>query len=107
RQQTDDLVSQLAASIQMKVQDDSRLRAQAAREQAEQISSAALAIHARRLRGGKLSLFGNGGSATDAQDWAIDCVLPQSGYRPIAAFSLSLEPASISAIGSDAGTEII
>ncbi|PYX55870.1 MAG: phosphoheptose isomerase [Acidobacteria bacterium] len=107
RQQTDDLVSQVAASIQMKVQDDSRLRAQAAREQAEQISSAALAIHARRLRGGKLILFGNGGSATDANDWAIDCVLPPSGYRPIAAVSLSLEPANISAIANDVGTEVI
>ena len=107
RQKTGDLVSQVAASIQMKVQDDSRLRAQVAREQAEQISSAALAIHERRLRGGKLILFGNGGSATDANDWAIDCVLPPSGYRPIPAVSLSLEPANISAIANDVGTEVI
>jgi len=107
RQKTGDLVSQVAASIRMKVQDDSKLRAQVAREQAEQISSAALAIHERRLRGGKLILFGNGGSATDANDWAIDCVLPPSGYRPIAAVSLSLEPANISAIANDVGTEVI
>jgi D-sedoheptulose 7-phosphate isomerase len=107
RQKTGDLVSQVAASIRMKVQDDSKLRAQVAGEQAEQISSAALAIHERRLRGGKLILFGNGGSATDANDWAIDCVLPPSGYRPIAAVSLSLEPANISAIANDVGTEVI
>src|ERR1700730_1163098 len=107
RQETGDLVTQVAASIQMKVQDDAKLRAQVAREQAEQISSAALAIHQRRLRGGKLILFGNGGSATDANDWAIDCVLPPSGYRPIPAVSLSLEPANISAIANDVGTEVI
>jgi D-sedoheptulose 7-phosphate isomerase len=107
KQDTGDLLSQVAASIGMKVQDDSRLRAQVAREQAEQISSAALAIHERLLRGGKLILFGNGGSATDANDWAIDCVLPPSGYRPLPAVSLSLEPANISAIANDVGTDLI
>jgi D-sedoheptulose 7-phosphate isomerase len=107
RQETGDLVSEVAASIRMKVQDDSALRAQVAREQAEQISSAALAIHDRLLRGGKLILFGNGGSATDANDWTIDCVLPPSGYRPVPAVSLSLEPANITAVANDVGTEVI
>ena len=44
KQETRDLLSEVAASIGMKVQDDSKLRAQVAREQAEQIAeSAALA----------------------------------------------------------------
>jgi D-sedoheptulose 7-phosphate isomerase len=107
KQKTGDLVSEVAASIRMKVQDDSALRVQVAREQAEQISSAALAIHDRLLKGGKLILFGNGGSATDANDWAIDCVLPPSGYRPVPAVSLSLEPANITAVANDVGTEVI
>jgi D-sedoheptulose 7-phosphate isomerase len=107
KQPTADLVSQVAASIQMKVQDDSVLRAQVAREQAGAITSAALAIHERLLRGGKLIIFGNGGSATDANDWAIDCVLPPEGYRAVPAVSLSLEPANISAIANDVGTEVI
>jgi D-sedoheptulose 7-phosphate isomerase len=107
KQETGDLVSEVAASIRMKVQDDSALRVQVAREQAEQISRAALAIHDRLLKGGKLILFGNGGSATDANDWAIDCVLPPSGYCPVPAVSLSLEPANISAIANDVGTEVI
>ena len=58
-------------------------------------------------RGGKLIIFGNGGSATDANDWAIDCVAPPTGYRPIPAVSLSLEPANITAIANDVGTELI
>src|ERR1700723_3572319 len=49
KQETGDLVSEVAASIQMKVQDDSVLRAQVAREQAGQISSAAGAIQDRIL----------------------------------------------------------
>ena len=107
KQETGNLVSEVAASIRMKVQDDSALRVQVAREQAEQISSAALAIHDRLLKGGKLILFGNGGSATDANDWAIDCVLPPSGYRPVPAVSLALEPANITAVANDVGTEVI
>ena len=78
-----------------------------AREHAEQISSAALAIHERLAKGGKLILFGNGGSATDANDFAIDCVLPPAGYHPVPAISLSVEPANITAIANDVGTEVI
>lgn len=107
KQQTAEILSEVAASIRMKVQDDFTLRAQVAREQAEPIASAAVAIYERLQRGGKLIIFGNGGSATDANDWAIDCVLPPSGYRPVAAVSLSLEPANISAIANDVGTDVI
>lgn len=107
KQETTDVASEVAASIQMKVQDDAALRVQVGREESEQISNAALAIHERLRRGGKLILFGNGGSATDANDWAIDCVLPPAGYQPIPAVSLSLEPANITAVANDVGTEVI
>ena len=89
----------------MKVRDDARLRAQAGDEESDQISNAVSAMHERLVRGGKLILFGNGGSATDANDWAIDCVLPPAGYQHIPAVSLSLEPANISAVANDIGTE--
>ena len=107
KQDTGDLVAEVASSIRMKVQDDAKLRTQIALEQTEQISSAAITIGERLKRGGKLILFGNGGSATDANDWAVDCVLPPVGYRPIPAVSLSLEPANITAVANDVGTEVI
>jgi D-sedoheptulose 7-phosphate isomerase len=107
KQDTGDLFAEVAASILMKVSDDSKLRTHVAQEQAEQISTASLAIRERLVKGGKLILFGNGGSATDANDWAIDCVLPPSGFRPIPAVSLSLEPANITAVANDVGTEVI
>ena len=107
KQGTDDLVGEVANSIQMKVHDDAELRARIAHEQSEIISSTAVAIEDRLQRGGKLILFGNGGSATDANDWAIDCVLPPPGYRPVSAVSLSLEPANITAVANDVGTEVI
>ena len=107
KQSTDDLVAEVASSIQMKVHDDAKLRDQVAAEQSEQISNTAVALFERLQRGGKLVLFGNGGSATDANDWAIDCVLPPSGYRPIPAVSLALEPANITAVANDIGAEAI
>jgi D-sedoheptulose 7-phosphate isomerase len=107
KQNTGDLVSEVSTSIRMKVSDDSKLRARVAQEQAEQISVAALAIRDRLAKGGKLIFFGNGGSATDANDWAIDCVLPPAGYRPVPAVSLSLEPANITAVANDVGTDVI
>ncbi len=107
KQETTDIVEEVAASILMKVHDDTQLRTQLAKEQAEQIGNAALAIHQRLSQGGKLILFGNGGSATDANDWALDCVLPPPGYRSIPAISLSMEPANITALANDVGTEVI
>ncbi len=107
KQETGGMTQEAAASIVMKVQDDSRLRAQVAGEEAEQIIATVRAIHERVLRGGKLILFGNGGSATDANDWAIDCVLPPAGYQPVPAVSLSMEPANITAVANDIGTEAI
>jgi D-sedoheptulose 7-phosphate isomerase len=107
KQQTADATAEVAASIRMKVGDDSRLREQLAREQAEQIAAASQAIHERLERGGKLIVFGNGGSATDANDFAIDSVMPPAGYKPIPAVSLSMEPANITAVANDVGTEVI
>jgi len=107
KQETAGLLDEVARSIRMKVDDDGRLRTQVAAEEADKIAAAVLAINDRVRRGGKLILFGNGGSATDANDWAIDCVAPPNGWRPIPAISLSLEPANISAIANDVGTEVV
>src|SRR5690242_10873597 len=106
-QPTEDVLAEVAESIRMKVHDDTKLRMQVAEEQSEQISEAVTAIHERLTRGGKLIVFGNGGSATDANDWVLDCVVPPAGYRPIPAVSLALEPANITAIANDVGTEVI
>jgi len=107
QQPTDDLLGEVAASIRLKAQDDGRLRAQVAAEQSEAIVETAQAIWQSVQHGGRLFLFGNGGSATDANDWAIDCVCPPEGYRPVPAVSLALEPANITAVANDVGVEVI
>src|SRR6202142_1407723 len=107
KQATGDATAEVANSIQMKVADDAKLRAQVAHEESEQIGNAVTAIAEKLRRGGKLIIFGNGGSATDANDFAIDCVMPPAGFAAIPAISLSMEPANLSAIANDVGTELI
>jgi len=107
KQETVGVVEEVAASIKMKVADDTALRTRLAQEQSEQIANATFDIYNRLQRGGKLILFGNGGSATDANDWAFDCILPPVGFHPVPAISLALEPANITALANDVGTDVI
>lgn len=107
KQETESVLDQVAASIRMKVDDDAALRNRVLEQEIENVAAAVQGIRERLARGGKLILFGNGGSATDANDWAIDCVCPPPGYRPIPAISLSVEPANITAIANDVGTEVV
>ena len=102
-----DLVGEVAGSIVMKVADDAVIRARVAAEESDSIASAIVALHERVANGGKLIMFGNGGSATDANDWALDCIDPPAGYRPLPAISLSMEPANVTAIANDVGTDVI
>jgi D-sedoheptulose 7-phosphate isomerase len=106
KQPTGDILAEVAASIEMKVRDDTRLRDQVAADESAKIAAAAAAIRQRLERGGKLILFGNGGSATDANDFAVDCIMPPLGFAPVPAISLSMEPANLSAIANDVGQEL-
>jgi D-sedoheptulose 7-phosphate isomerase len=107
KQETGGVLAEVAASIAMKARDDEGLRERVAAGQAERIVDTAVAIRGRLRAGGTLLLFGNGGSATDANDWALDCAVPLKGFQPVPAISLALEPASMSAIANDIGTEAV
>ncbi len=107
KQETGDVLTEVAQSIRLKVEDDAKLREQVAAEQADAIGAATQALCDCVQKGGKLILFGNGGSATDANDWALDCINPPEGYRPVPAVSLALEPANITAVANDVGVEVI
>lgn len=106
KQDTGAVVAKVADSIRMKVDEDAKLRL-AMTEQSGVIAGAAEAVVQRLQQGGKLILFGNGGSATDANDLALDCVEPPLGWKAVPAVSLALEPANISAIANDVGTEVV
>lgn len=107
KQDTEKIIAEVAASICAKAEEDARLRSAVAREQGDAIARAVVAIHQRVARGGSLILFGNGGSATDANDWALDCIAPPKGHRLIPAISLSTAAASLSAVANDIGAEAL
>ena len=101
------VVEEVQGSILQKMEEVNAMRVAAAETEAEAISKMAVAITDRLERGGKLITFGNGGSATDANDLVADCVAPPPGFRSIPAVSLSAEPANITAIANDIGREAI
>ena len=107
QQPLEQVVREVQGSMLQKMQEVNSLRAAAAESQANAIAHIAVAVTERLERGGKLITFGNGGSATDANDLVSDCVDPPPGWGTVPAVSLSAEPANITAIANDIGTEAI
>lgn len=105
RQDTSAVLEDVAASIEGKAGEVEQLRIAVAEKGSDDLARAAVALHERVLAGGKLLTFGNGGSATDANDFAFDCVIPPKRMEPIPALSLSLEPANLTAVANDVGVE--
>ena len=62
------------------------------------IGRCAAEVRARLERGGRLISFGNGGSSTDAQDVAADCLA-----RGWSAIALTNDVATVTAVGNDVG----
>jgi D-sedoheptulose 7-phosphate isomerase len=101
------IVDDIASSIDAKARQDEVLRARVAAMSVHAIQSAIMAINHRLDAGGTILVFGNGGSATDANDFAIDCVTPAGAMPIIPAVSLASEVASITAIANDIGSDAI
>ncbi|MBA3426605.1 MAG: SIS domain-containing protein, partial [Rubrobacter sp.] len=106
-QRLEAVVEEVRGSMLQKMEEVNGMRAAAAASEAVAVSEIAAAISERLERGGKILTFGNGGSATDANDLAADCVDPPPGMKSIPAVSLSAEPANITAIANDIGVEAI
>ena len=107
QQSLEEVVREVQDSMLQKMQEVNRLRTAVAESEITAISETAASIAGRLKRGGKLIAFGNGGSATDANDLVSDCVDPPPGWSAVPAVSLSSEPANITAIANDIGTEAI
>jgi D-sedoheptulose 7-phosphate isomerase len=107
QQPLEEVVREVQGSMLQKMQEVNSLRTAAAESEANAISQIAVAVAERLDRGGKLITFGNGGSATDANDLVSDCVDPPPGWGTVPAVSLSAEPANVTAIANDIGTEAI
>jgi D-sedoheptulose 7-phosphate isomerase len=106
-QRLEGVVEEVQGSMLQKMEEVNGMRAAVAETEVGAISEIAVAVAGRLERGGKIIAFGNGGSATDANDLVADCVAPPPGFGPVPAVSLAAEPANITAIANDIGAEAI
>jgi D-sedoheptulose 7-phosphate isomerase len=101
------VVEEVQGSMLQKMEEVNGMRVAVAETEVKAISETAVAVVERLRLGGKLIVFGNGGSATDANDLVADCVAPPLGFEPVPAISLSAESPNITAIANDIGSEAI
>lgn len=100
------LLADLAASAREKIHTSRRLRAATIERCGAQIRAAAEAMADRFVRGGRLYVFGNGGSATDAEGTAAAFRRPLSGV-PLPATSLVDDRGLVTALSNDIGFDVV
>jgi D-sedoheptulose 7-phosphate isomerase len=92
----------LLTRLQAAVAESSRLKLQFAAEQGETVVAAARRLAEVLRTGGKLLLFGNGGSAADAQHLAAEFVNRFQVERPpLAALALTTDTSILTAVAND------
>jgi D-sedoheptulose 7-phosphate isomerase len=89
--------------------DEHRKTVEATAHSAEQAFCQVVALLERSIRdGGKILLFGNGGSAADAQHIAAELVVRYKSDRlPIAALALTTDSSTLTACANDLGYDTI
>lgn len=98
-----------AAEMWRKEMEEHHQTARATADSAQQSFCDAMAILETAIRGGgKILLFGNGGSASDAQHIAAELVVRYKGSRkPIAAIALTTDTSTLTACANDLGYDSI
>src|ERR1700689_1838063 len=99
------LLADLAASAQAKAAESLALRRSTLEANTDLLDRAATEMARRFAAGGRMFTFGNGGSCTDSTTLAALFSRPPAG-RPLPAWSLTADPAIITALGDDVGFEL-
>jgi D-sedoheptulose 7-phosphate isomerase len=99
----------MAAELWCKEMDEHLQTVEATVHSAQQAFCDAMAILEGSVRrGGKILLFGNGGSASDAQHIAAELVVRYKNNRlPIAAVALTTDTSTLTACANDLGYDTI
>lgn len=104
----DHVFAEARTSTLAKCADVVGLRQQLRDDYLDQIADAGGAMADRFLAGGKLLAFGNGGSATDASDAAVDCLRPPiKAWRSLPAIPLSSDIGVVTGVANDVGFDNI
>ena len=103
----DNVLAEVRQSTVAKAREISELRQQIAGQDSARLVSCAQQMASRFATGGRLLTFGNGGSATDAQELATLFLNPGPGERPLPAFCLDNDTAVLTALCNDIGVDVV
>jgi D-sedoheptulose 7-phosphate isomerase len=103
----DTVLAEVRQSTVAKAHEISELRQRIAGQDSARLVSCAQQMASRFAAGGRLLVFGNGGSATDAQQLATLFLNPGGGARPLPALGLASDSSVLTALGNDIGVEVI
>jgi D-sedoheptulose 7-phosphate isomerase len=93
---------ELAGKILRQSREAAETKQQFFTENSDRIAECCLAMARAFDQGGKLLVFGNGGSCCDAMHMAVECTHPIIERRPaLPAISLTTDMATLTAIGND------
>jgi D-sedoheptulose 7-phosphate isomerase len=101
------VLEQVRASTIAKAEEIIELRAAVCERDAGRLARCARDTAARFAAGGRLFAFGNGGSATDAQQLATLFLNPGPGAPPLPAFGLANDTSVITALCNDVGVDVV
>ena len=101
------VLDQVRASTIAKAEEIIELRRTVCARDADRLARCARAAAARFAAGGRLFAFGNGGSATDAQQLATLFLNPGPGARPLPALGLASDTSVVTALCNDVGVDVV
>ena len=102
-----DLMAEVRASTLAKTKEIAELRGVVVAREATRLANCAEDMAARFAAGGRLFAFGNGGSATDAQQLATLFLSPGGGMTALPAFGLANDTSVVTALCNDIGAEVV
>jgi D-sedoheptulose 7-phosphate isomerase len=102
-----DLMAEVRASTLAKAKEIAELRTVVAAREATRLANCAEDMAARFAAGGRLFTFGNGGSATDAQELATLFLSPGGGAPALPAFGLASDISVVTALCNDVGVDVV
>jgi D-sedoheptulose 7-phosphate isomerase len=101
------VLEQVRASTVAKIEEIGELRRVIRGRDGARLALCAREAADRFAAGGRLFAFGNGGSATDAQQLATLFLNPGTGARPLPAFALANDTAVVTALCNDIGVDVV
>jgi D-sedoheptulose 7-phosphate isomerase len=101
------VLAEVSASSAAKARQIMQLRERVHERDAARLQRCADDMAARFAAGGRLLAFGNGGSATDAQQLATLFLHPAGDQPPLPAFGLANDTSVVTALCNDIGPEVV